>query len=101
MLRDGQGRRIRIDDPRLDPLWEACARLKTPVFIHAADPRRFWQPADRFNERWLELMEVPGRRRHAFRAMYGLELPDEALRKLYYRNALRLIPGLDATQFPR
>ncbi len=64
-------------------------------------PAAVWQPADRFNERWLELMEVPGRRRHAFRAMYGLELPDEALRKLYYRNALRLIPGLDATPFPR
>lgn len=213
-LRDGQGRRIRVDDPRFDPLWEACARLKAPVFIHTADPRQFWEPVDRFNERWLELMEVPGRRRdpqrdppweqlieeqhnlfrrhprtvfvnahlgwlggdlarlgklldecpnvyteigavlaelgrqprfarawflryqdrvvfgkdswnpveyhtyfrvletadeyfpyyrrrHAFWAMYGLDLPDEVLKKLYYRNALRLIPGLDAAGFPK
>jgi predicted TIM-barrel fold metal-dependent hydrolase len=214
MLRDSQGRRIPIDDPRFDPLWEACARLKTPVFIHTADPRQFWEPVDRFNERWLELMEVPGRRRdpqkdppweqlieeqhnlfrrhprtmfinahlgwlggdlarlgklmdecpnvhteigavlaelgrqprfarawflryqdrvvfgkdswnpseyhtyfrvletadeyfpyyrrrHAFWAMYGLELPGDVLKKLYYKNALRLISGLDASAFPK
>jgi hypothetical protein len=40
------------------------------------------------------------RRRHAFWQMYGLDLPDEVLRKLYYKNALRLLPGLDATAFP-
>ncbi|MGQ9916859.1 MAG: amidohydrolase family protein [Bryobacteraceae bacterium] len=188
--------------------------MKTPVFIHTADPRQFWEPVDRFNERWLELMEVPGRRRdplkdppweqlieeqhnlfrrhprtifinahlgwlggdlvrlgrlldecpnvhteigavlaelgrqprfarqwllryqdrvvfgkdswnpseyhtyfrvletadeyfpyyrrrHAFWAMYGLELPDEVLKKLYYKNALRMIPGLEASAFPK
>ena len=34
------------------------------------------------------------RKRHAFWWMYGLELPDDVLRKLYYENAERLIPGL-------
>lgn len=213
-LRDSQGRRIPVDDPRFDPLWRACARLKVPVFIHTADPRQFWEPVDKYNERWLELMEMPGRRRdpqkdplweqliaeqhnlfrkhretifidahlgwlggdlarlgrlldecpnvyteigavlaelgrqprvarqwflryqdrvvfgkdswnpeeyhtyfrvletadeyfpyyrrrHAFWSMYGLELPDEVLKKLYYKNALRIIPGLDAAWFPR
>jgi hypothetical protein len=32
--------------------------------------------------------------------MYGMELPDEVLRKVYYGNALRVIPGLDAKLFP-
>ena len=41
------------------------------------------------------------RRRHAFWQMYGLDLPDEVLKKLYYKNALKLIPGLDASAFPR
>jgi len=41
------------------------------------------------------------RRRHAFWKMYGLDLPDEVLRKLYYQNALRIIPGLDASMFPQ
>ena len=41
------------------------------------------------------------RRRHAFWQMYGLELPDDVLKKLYYKNALKLIPGLDASVFPR
>lgn len=41
------------------------------------------------------------RKRHAFWKMYGLGLPDEVLRKIYYRNALKLIPGIDASAFPR
>ena len=38
---------------------------------------------------------------HAFWAMYGLNLPDEVLRKIYYKNALNLIPGLDKSLFPQ
>jgi predicted TIM-barrel fold metal-dependent hydrolase len=37
---------------------------------------------------------------HAFWAMYGLDLPDEVLKKVYYKNALRIVPGLDKTLFP-
>lgn len=40
------------------------------------------------------------RKRHAFWRLYGLDLPDHVLRKLYYGNALRLIPGIDASLFP-
>jgi len=40
------------------------------------------------------------RKRHAHWKMYGLELPDEVLKKIYYKNALRVIPGLDASAFP-
>lgn len=38
---------------------------------------------------------------HAFWAMYGMDLPDEVLKKLYYKNALKLIPGLDRSLFPK
>jgi uncharacterized protein len=41
------------------------------------------------------------RKRHAFWKMYGLGLPDEVLKKIYYKNALRIIPGIDAGAFPR
>ena len=37
---------------------------------------------------------------HAFWRMYGLSLPDEVLKKIYYKNALKIVPGLDASQFP-
>jgi predicted TIM-barrel fold metal-dependent hydrolase len=40
------------------------------------------------------------RKRHAFWKMYGLGLPDEVLKKIYYRNALRIIPGIDESAFP-
>ena len=32
---------------------------------------------------------------HAFWRMYGLNLPDEILKKLYYKNALNIIPNID------
>ena len=41
------------------------------------------------------------RKRHAFWKMYGLDLSDEVLKKIYYKNALRIIPGIDASQFPK
>jgi predicted TIM-barrel fold metal-dependent hydrolase len=37
---------------------------------------------------------------HAFWALYGMNLPDEILKKIYYKNALRVIPGIDKTLFP-
>jgi predicted TIM-barrel fold metal-dependent hydrolase len=61
-IRKPDGTRLRLDDPALDPIWDACARLHLPVFIHTADPQEFWQPIDYGNERWLELALFPGRR---------------------------------------
>jgi predicted TIM-barrel fold metal-dependent hydrolase len=61
-IRKRDGTRLRIDDPELDPIWDACARLKLPVFIHTADPQEFFEPIDDHNERWLELSLFPGRR---------------------------------------
>ena len=40
------------------------------------------------------------RKYHAFWQMYGLDLPDEVLKKLYYKNALRIVPAIDPTPFP-
>ena len=40
------------------------------------------------------------RRRHAFRRIYGFQVPDEVLKKIYYKNALKLVPGIDAKAFP-
>jgi predicted TIM-barrel fold metal-dependent hydrolase len=40
------------------------------------------------------------RKRHAFWKMYGLGLPDDVLKKIYYKNALRIIPGIDRSGFP-
>jgi uncharacterized protein len=37
---------------------------------------------------------------HAFWKLYGMALSDAVLKKLYYGNALKLIPGLPRTGFP-
>jgi predicted TIM-barrel fold metal-dependent hydrolase len=60
--RKADGTRLKLDDPDLTPVWEACARLGIPVFIHTADPQEFFQPIDYSNERWLELALFPERR---------------------------------------
>jgi predicted TIM-barrel fold metal-dependent hydrolase len=210
---DTSGKRVAVDDPRLDPIWAKCGELGIPVLIHTADPKPFWDEFNGDNERWLELKTRPNRKRdadnpapwetliaeqhrmfkkhpettfinahmgwyannlpklsqlldempnmnvgigaiiaelgrqprqakaffikyqdrilfgkdswkpeefptyfrvlesddeyfpyhkkyHAFWAMYGLDLPDEVLKKVYYKNALRIVPGLDKTLFP-
>jgi predicted TIM-barrel fold metal-dependent hydrolase len=61
-IRKPDGSRLRIDDPELDPIWDECARLKLPVFIHTADPSEFFHPIDYNNERWLELALFGDRR---------------------------------------
>ncbi len=38
---------------------------------------------------------------HAFWRMYGLGLSDEVLKKVYYKNAIKIIPGIDASLFPK
>jgi predicted TIM-barrel fold metal-dependent hydrolase len=210
---DSNGKRIAINDPRLDPIWKKCGELGIPVLIHSADPKSFWDKFNGDNERWLELKTHPRRKReannpapfeqimneqytmfqkhpkttfisahmgwmsnnleglgklldkipnmnvgigaiiaelgrqprnakkffikyqnrvlfgkdswkpeefptyfrvlesddeyfpyhkkyHAFWPMYGLDLPDSVLKKVYYKNALRIVPGLDKSLFP-
>ncbi len=212
-VKDNKGNRVTVDDERLDLIWKKCGDLKIPVLIHTADPKPFWAPLDKNNERWLELVTNPGRKRsdsepapwqqlideqhrvfkkhsgttfiaahfgwyandlqklskllddmqnvyvefgaviaelgrqpvaanafftryqdrilfgkdswvpeeyttyfrvlettdeyfpyhkkyHAFWRMYGMGLPDEILKKVYYKNALRLLPSVDKSLFP-
>ncbi|HBO45003.1 MAG TPA: amidohydrolase [Planctomycetaceae bacterium] len=58
-VRYKDGRLMPVDDPKLDPIWEMCAKYKRPVTIHSSDPAAFFTPLDRFNERWHELNEHP------------------------------------------
>lgn len=50
---------VKVDDPRFDPMWEACSGLKIPVAIHVSDPLAFFNPTNRFNERYEELNNHP------------------------------------------
>jgi uncharacterized protein len=57
--RDKTGEFIKVDDPRIDPIWEKCAELGIPVIIHVTDPKAFHTPVDKYNERYDELAERP------------------------------------------
>ena len=62
-VKDKDGKRVAVDDPRLDPVWKKAGELKIPVLIHTADPKSFWDPMDEKNERWLELATHPNRKK--------------------------------------
>jgi predicted TIM-barrel fold metal-dependent hydrolase len=57
--RDRLGQLIKVDDPRLDPVWAAAGELGIPVLIHSSDPVAFFEPLDATNERWDELHANP------------------------------------------
>ena len=62
-IKDDKGNRVAVSDARLQAIWQKCGELGIPVLIHTADVPSFWDPMDRYNERWLELKTHPGRRR--------------------------------------
>ncbi|HVF26870.1 MAG TPA: amidohydrolase family protein, partial [Pyrinomonadaceae bacterium] len=50
---------VKVDDRRLDLMWEAAGALKMPVAIHTSDPEAFFLPIDQSNERFEELNAHP------------------------------------------
>lgn len=66
------GKLVKIDDPRFDPMWEACGRLGMPVAIHVSDPIAFFTPTDKYNERYEELNNHPDW------SFYGGDFPSNA-----------------------
>ena len=66
------GTLVKIDDPRFDPMWDACGQLNLPVAIHVSDPLAFFTPTDRFNERYEELNNHPDW------SFYGGDFPSNA-----------------------
>jgi predicted TIM-barrel fold metal-dependent hydrolase len=97
---DGKdGPLVKIDDPRLDLMWEAAGKLNLPVFIHTADPDAFFTPTDRFNERWEEL------RNHPDWSFYGKDYPPKAellaaRNRVIERHAKTTFVGLHVANHP-
>lgn len=84
------GTLVKIDDPRFDPMWDACGQLGIPVAIHVSDPIAFFTPTDRFNERYEELNNHPDW------SFYGHDFPSNA-ELLEARN--RVLARHPKTQF--
>jgi uncharacterized protein len=84
-VRDKTGKLVSPDDPRLDPIFDECARLGIPVSIHTGDPEAFFHPIDAHNERYEELMEHPDW------SFYGSDFPSleqvlEARNRMFARH---------------
>lgn len=77
-------------------------------FVKYQDRVLFGKDAYNVNEYhvYFRLLETddeyfdPIRKYHGIWKLYGLALPDDVLKKLYYQNALRIFPGLSAEGFP-
>jgi len=85
--RDETGKVIPVDDPRLDPLWEKAGELNVPILWHMADPPAFFQPVNRFNERYIEL------RRYPQWSYYGPQFPSKETIMKGRENVLRKHPN--------
>ena len=70
-IKDKTGKLVPVDDPRIDPIWAKCGELGIPVMIHVSDPKAFFTPVDRFNERYDELGAHPAW------SFYGDEFPSK------------------------
>lgn len=75
-----EGALVKVDDPRFDPMWEACGGKNIPVGIHTSDPRAFFLPIDRFNERFEELNAHPDWSFHGRDFPSDQELQDARMR---------------------
>jgi len=51
-IKNRDGSYIQADDPRLDPIWEMCARHNKPVMIHISDSYGRFLPIGPENERY-------------------------------------------------
>ena len=51
-VKNSDGTYIQADDPRLDPIWEMCARYNKPVMIHLSDSYGRFLPIGPENERY-------------------------------------------------
>jgi len=97
-LRDN-GKLVKIDDARFDPMWEAAGALGLPVLIHISDPAAFFQPIDRFNERYEELQNHPDW------SFYGKDYPSkrellEARNRVIARHPRTTFIGLHVANCP-
>jgi len=54
-VKEATGNYLRVDSPKLDPIWAKCGELNIPVEIHTSDPAAFFTPVDKHNE-WLRIL---------------------------------------------
>jgi predicted TIM-barrel fold metal-dependent hydrolase len=91
--RGREGPLVKIDDRRFDPMWEACAAQRLPVYIHVSDPEAFFLPIDCTNERWDELGHHPDWSFHGKDFPSHRELMD-ARDRVFARHPKTLFVGL-------
>ena len=78
-LKDNSGERVKVDDKRLNPIWEVCGELNIPVLIHSGEPSPFFDPIDKHNERWLHARQKP----QSFRNSNEYPSFDEVMQEQY------------------
>jgi predicted TIM-barrel fold metal-dependent hydrolase len=93
------GRLIAVDDPRMDPVWRACAELRIPVAIHVGDPDAFWEPVDGTNERYEELQANPDWQFHG-RDVPHVDEIREALERVFTRHPETVFVSLHVGNWP-
>lgn len=79
-VHDKRNKRLCLDFPALDPIWEKAKELGKPIVIHVADPPAFFEKADASNERLEEIRNYPFW--HHYEQGYSFEALMEQLDRL-------------------
>lgn len=58
-IENPDGTLLKVDDPVLDPIFEKIGELGLVVLIHSGDPKAFFKPVTKDNERFEELAAHP------------------------------------------
>ncbi len=80
---DKNGKLVPVDDKGLDAMFEAAGKLELPIAIHTGDPKAFWLPVTRENERFDELIV------HPHWSFYGAPVSWEELYAQFERRVAR------------
>jgi predicted TIM-barrel fold metal-dependent hydrolase len=97
-FRDHRGGLIRVDDPRLVPLWECAGEIGVPVLIHTSDPAAFFLPTDRYNEHYPTLLRA--REWRAWGSHYSKEQLLEQRERLVSRHRKTTFICAHVANFP-
>ena len=54
-----KGKLMRLDDKRLEPIWQRAGKIGAIIAWHVADPVAFFKKPDKNNERYYELSMAP------------------------------------------
>lgn len=98
-VRLANGKLLKVDDPRLDPIFKMAAKTGAIIAWHVGDPVAFFDPITKQNERYDELSQAPEW------SFYGQDFPShkallDARDRVLKKHPKTLFLGIHLANYP-